>query len=135
MSENVEQKANGDLWVTDAQGRKATLHWSRFHGLIASVHEGGAVYLGQPEVLAWLAEHLGRSAPAVEGWEYAPGHRWVDHEGNDQWFVQSGRIKPSYVARFIAEGGEVIRRKVGPWEVVAGSTRTPDHTVSAEGQR
>jgi hypothetical protein len=60
MSESVEQKPNGDLWVTDALGRRATLHWSRFHGLIVSVEKGGAVYLGQPAVIAWLAGRLDR---------------------------------------------------------------------------
>jgi hypothetical protein len=52
----VEQQMNGDLWVTDALGRRATLHWSRFHGLIISA--GSAVYLGSPEVYAWLKEHI-----------------------------------------------------------------------------
>lgn len=61
MAETVEKKPNGDLWVTDAMGRKATLHWSRFHGLIVSIDGGGAVYLGQPAVVAWLAEHLDRT--------------------------------------------------------------------------
>jgi len=48
---------NGDLHVTDVQGRTAVLHWSRFHGLIVS-STSGAVYLGQPVVTAWLLEHL-----------------------------------------------------------------------------
>lgn len=57
--ETVITRPNGDLHVTDALGRMATLHWSRFHGLIVSAHQEGAVYLGQPEVSTWLADQLG----------------------------------------------------------------------------
>jgi hypothetical protein len=57
--DTVITRSNGDLHVTDGLGRMATLHWSRFHGLIISTD--GAVYLGQPEVSAWLVSHL-RSA-------------------------------------------------------------------------
>ena len=57
--EAVIRRANGDLHVTDHLGRMATLHWSRFHGLIVSIDSpGGAVYLGQPDVLSWLRAHL-----------------------------------------------------------------------------
>ncbi len=62
--EQVTECANGDLVVTDVLGRKATLHWSRFHGLIVNVDSlSGSVYLGQPEVTAWLTGYLlsGRS--------------------------------------------------------------------------
>lgn len=52
----VTRKPNGSLEVTDALGRTATLHWSRFQGLIVSAES--AVYLGQPEVTAWLLERL-----------------------------------------------------------------------------
>jgi hypothetical protein len=54
--EAVITRANGDLHVTDSLGRKATLHWSRFHGLIVSADS--AVYLGQAEVVDWLRERL-----------------------------------------------------------------------------
>ncbi len=47
---------NGDLEVTDSLGRKARLHWSRFHGPIVDAES--AVYLGDPEVTKWLLEHL-----------------------------------------------------------------------------
>jgi hypothetical protein len=50
-------------------------------------------------------------------WEYVPGHRWVDRDGEEHWFVQSGTIAPDYVDKYVKEGGEVIRRQVGPWEV------------------
>jgi len=56
--ETVIERSNGDLHVTDALGRMATLHWSRFHGLIVSVEQQGAVYLGQPEVLDWLRARM-----------------------------------------------------------------------------
>jgi hypothetical protein len=52
-------------------------------------------------------------------WEYVRGHRWVDREGGEHWFVQAGTIAPGYLEKYIAEGGGVIRRKVGPWEVVS----------------
>lgn len=51
-------------------------------------------------------------------WEYVPGHRWVDRDGVEHWFVQSGTIAHGYVNKYISEGGEVIRRVVGPWETV-----------------
>lgn len=54
--ESVVELPNGDLEVTDVLGRSARLHWSRFHGLI--VLADGAVYLGQPEVYAWIRENL-----------------------------------------------------------------------------
>lgn len=47
-------------------------------------------------------------------WEYVPG--WLGPDGEA--FVLSGVIAPGYVAQFIAEGGEVLRRKVGPFETV-----------------
>lgn len=59
-TERVEHLPNGDIHVTDAIGRTARLHWSRFHGLIISKDEAGAVYLGQPETLAWIAKWLDR---------------------------------------------------------------------------
>lgn len=51
-------------------------------------------------------------------WEYVPGHRWVDANGGEHWFVGNGTIAPGYVKKYIAEGGEVLRRKVGEWEEV-----------------
>jgi hypothetical protein len=56
-------------------------------------------------------------------WEYVPGHRWVDRDGVEHWFVQSGVIKPTYVKTYLAEGGEVLRRRVGQWEEVDGTTQ------------
>lgn len=52
--EQVTERPNGDLAVTDSLGRSALLHWSRFHGLIVSTDQPGAVYLGQPETTAWM---------------------------------------------------------------------------------
>jgi hypothetical protein len=52
-------------------------------------------------------------------WEYRPGHRWVDRDGVEHWFVQNGVIAPGYIKKYIEEGGEVIRTRVGPWEVVS----------------
>lgn len=49
--------------------------------------------------------------------EYAPGHRWVDRDGGEHWFVQAGVIAPGYVDKYVREGGEVIYREVGPWRV------------------
>lgn len=64
--DQVEELWNGDLQVTDALGRQACLHWSRFHGLIVSMDAPGAVYLGQPATLAWIAEAAGyRKHPAI----------------------------------------------------------------------
>lgn len=52
-------------------------------------------------------------------WEYAPGHRWIDRNGDEQWFVQAGTIASDSVEWYMDEGGgDVIRRRVGPWEVV-----------------
>ena len=56
--EAVIRRANDDLHVTDSLGRMATLHWSRFHGLIVSTEQPGAIYLGQPEVRDWLTARL-----------------------------------------------------------------------------
>ena len=58
MDEAVIERANGDLHVTDHLGRRATLHWSRFHGLVVSTEQTNGMYLGQPEVLSWLRAHL-----------------------------------------------------------------------------
>jgi len=79
--ESAIRKPNGDLEVTDTLGRSALLHWSRFHGLIVSAE--GAVYLGQPEVKAWLLEHLAPEEPvaptAVPRWQ----SRDADHIRED----------------------------------------------------
>lgn len=53
-------------------------------------------------------------------WEYSPGHRWVDRDGVEHWFVQSGVIAPGYVEQYLKEGGEVVRRRVGPYEEYKG---------------
>lgn len=48
--------------------------------------------------------------------EYVPGHRWVDANGEERWFVQPGTIAPDYVDTYVREGGEVLHREVGPWQ-------------------
>lgn len=54
----------------------------------------------------------------LEGeYEYSPGHRWIDRNGEEHWFVGNGVIAPGYVEKYKEEGGEVIRRHVGEWEV------------------
>ena len=58
-----------------------------------------------------------RKRPEPE-WEYVPGHRWVDRDGKERWFVQAGTIAEGYLGTYIADGGQVIRRQVGPWEQV-----------------
>jgi hypothetical protein len=49
-----------------------------------------------------------------DDWEYSPGY--ILNDGYV--FVQSGVIAPRYVQQFMAEGGEVIRRRVGKYETV-----------------
>lgn len=51
-------------------------------------------------------------------WEYVPG--FLAQDGRAR--VSSGTIAPGYVAQFIAEGGEVLRRRVGAFEVVTADT-------------
>lgn len=58
------------------------------------------------------------SVPETENWEYAPGHHWIDKNGEGHWFVQAGTISPGYVQEYMAQGREAIRRRVGPWEPV-----------------
>lgn len=50
------------------------------------------------------------------GWEYSPG--WVRDDGTVIVIAQGGTIAPGYVADYIAEGGAVLRRLVGPYEPV-----------------
>lgn len=47
-------------------------------------------------------------------WEYVPG--WIAADGRAR--ISQGVIAPSYVADFIAEGGEVVRRRVSKFETV-----------------
>lgn len=51
-------------------------------------------------------------------WEYVPGFLAKDGRAR----VSVGAIAPGYVAQFIAEGGEVLRRRVGAFEVVTAET-------------
>jgi hypothetical protein len=53
-------------------------------------------------------------------WEYRPG-RIDDADGRAR-ITSPATIAPDYVAEYLAEGGEVVRRQVGPWETV-----TQDH--------
>lgn len=55
-------------------------------------------------------------------WEYVPGEIWTDRFGGTHVTVQSGVIASGYVDTYIAEGGDVLRRKVGPWESVTADT-------------
>ncbi len=57
-------------------------------------------------------------------WEYVPGEIWTDRFGSTHVAVQNGVIAPDYVSDYIAEGGEVLRRKVGPWETVTREARS-----------
>lgn len=47
-------------------------------------------------------------------WEYVPG--WIADNGRAR--ISQGVIAPGYVAEFIAEGGEVVRRRVSRFEKV-----------------
>lgn len=47
-------------------------------------------------------------------WEYVRG--WIAADGRAR--ISQGVIAPSYVADFIAEGGEVVRRRVSKFETV-----------------
>ena len=58
--------------------------------------------------------------------EYRPGYRWVDRDGGEHWFVQSGVIAPDYVDEYVREGGEVVCREVGPWRTYQPTVQ--DHT-------
>lgn len=51
-------------------------------------------------------------------WEYVPGFLTSDGRAR----VSPGTIAPGYVAQFIAEGGEVLRRQVGAFEAVTAET-------------
>lgn len=57
---------------------------------------------------------LRQQGPITEEWEYKPGYI----EADGRVFAQSGVIAPGYVEQFMAEGGEVIRRRVGKFETV-----------------
>ena len=47
--------------------------------------------------------------------EYRPG--WIGDDGRAR-ITSPATVHPDYVAEYRAEGGEVVRRLVGPWEVV-----------------
>lgn len=64
----------------------------------------------------------GKVTDAEAEWEYVPGEIWTDRSGGKHVAVQSGVIAPGYVDTYIAEGGDVLRRKVGPWETVTADT-------------
>jgi hypothetical protein len=53
-----------------------------------------------------------------KSWEYVPG--WIGDDGRAR--IRSGTIAPGFVAQYIAEGGEVVRREVGPFETVTADT-------------
>jgi hypothetical protein len=61
------------------------------------------------------------AAPVGE-WEYVPGRIGSDGRA----FVQSGVIAPTYVKQFMAEGRDVLRRRVGRFEPVTDTTEVPD---------
>lgn len=73
-----------------------------------------------PEKLTlWAEGNLDASTltdPPTLRWEYSPGH--LDHRVEGGAFVRSSVIAPTYVQQYISEGGEVLRRLVGPWEEV-----------------
>lgn len=54
----------------------------------------------------------------TDKYEYVPG--FINKEGRA--WVGAGTIAPGYVAQFIEEGGEVLRRRVGDFEVVTPDT-------------
>ena len=47
--------------------------------------------------------------------EYRPG--WIGDDGRAR-ITSPATVHPDYVAEYRAEGGEVVRRLAGPWEVV-----------------
>ena len=59
-------------------------------------------------------------------WEYKPG--FLNKQGRA--FISGGVIAPGYVAQFIAEGGEVVRRKVGDFETVTADNAPTDEDES-----
>lgn len=61
-----------------------------------------------------LAAGFRRQGPITDEWEYKPGYI----EADGRVFAQSGVIAPGYVQQFMAEGGDVIRRRVGKFETV-----------------
>ena len=66
----------------------------------------------------WLAAHDAEVRAGVvtaePEWEYVRG--WIAADGRAR--ISQGVIAPSYVADFIAEGGEVVRRRVSKFETV-----------------
>lgn len=60
-----------------------------------------------------------RETPA-EGWEYRPGRIGADGRAR---ITSPATIAPDYVREYMAEGGEVVRRRVGPWEEVVPDDR------------
>ena len=70
------------------------------------------------DVLAILSP-TERETPAGE-WEYRPGHIGADGRAR---ITSPATIAPDYVREYMAEGGEVVRRRVGPWEEVVSDDR------------
>lgn len=53
-------------------------------------------------------------------WEYVPG--WIGDDGRAR--ISAGTIEPDYVAQYLAEGGEVVRRRVSKFEPVKQEGKT-----------
>ena len=62
-------------------------------------------------------------------WEYRPG--WIDDADGRARITSPATIAPGYVADYIAEGGTVVRRRVGQWEAVTTPT-VQDNTTTKE---
>jgi hypothetical protein len=62
-------------------------------------------------------------------WEYRPGYLMKD----GRVFAQASIIAPGYVRKFLAEGGDVIRRRVGEFETVT-TDNAPEEEGSATGK-
>lgn len=99
---------NEDLakWLHQKFGRNQTKNWDELSDRLKQ---------------GW--RDLAKNAPLRDSegplpWEYSPGHRWVDRNGEEQWFVRAGVVAPGYVEEYMEEHGDVIRRRVGPWETV-----------------
>lgn len=81
----------------------------------AEVRQGGDYHEGFEEGLKVGRAEVRAGVVAEEPeWEYVPG--WIAADGRAR--ISQGVIAPSYVAEFIAEGGEVVRRRVSKFETV-----------------
>lgn len=80
----------------------------------------GRVDIAQRNAYLSMAE---AARKALGPWEYYPGH--IGSTGRVFRGGAGGTIAPGFVAQFMAEGGEVIRRRVGIYGTVTPDTAPP----------